>query len=92
MTKNLKPETIARLEAKRQADLERLNSIVLDALKRLGGVFQGRIMLFRKHLCTPLREAQIKETLKRLAQEDVIEIIGEKNSAKGNIYKITGDH
>lgn len=88
MNRNLKPETIARLEAKRKADLERLESIILDALVRLGGRFQGRIMLFRKHLCTSLREAQIKETLKRLSEAGKVRVVGEKNSAKGNLYEV----
>lgn len=86
--KGFKPETIARLEAKRKADMERLESIVLDALTRLGGRFQGRIMAFRRHLCTELREAQIKETLKRLSCQDKVRIIGERNSAKGNTYEV----
>lgn len=88
MTRNLKPETIAKLEAKRAADMHRLESIVLDALMRLGGRFQGRIMLFRKHLCTGLREAQIKETLKRLSEAGKVRVVGEKNSAKGNLYEV----
>jgi len=86
--KGFKPETIARLEAKRKADMARLESIVLDALVRLGGRFQGRIMLFRKHLCTSLREAQIKETIKRLAEAGKLRVIGERNSAKGNTYEV----
>lgn len=86
--KGFKPETIERMHAKRAADMARLESIVLDALMRLGGRFQGRIMLFRKHLCTSLREAQIKETIKRLAEAGKLRVIGERNSAKGNTYEV----
>jgi len=86
--RNLKPETIAKLEAKRKADIERLNNIVLDALVRLGGTFQGRVMQFRKYLAEPLREAQIKDALKRLAADYRIKIEGERNSAKGIAYTV----
>lgn len=88
MNRNLKPETIEKIMAKRRENMERLEGIILDALMRLGGRFQGRIMLFRKHLCTSLREAQIKETIKRLTEAGKVRVIGEKNSAKGNIYEV----
>mgnify|MGYP006935513909 CR=1 FL=1 len=86
--KGFKPETIERMHAKRAADMARLESIVLDALMRLGGRFQGRVMAFRRHLAVSLREAQIKEALKRLSCQDKVRIIGERNSAKGNTYEV----
>lgn len=91
MNRNLKPETIAKLEAKRNSDIERLNNIVLDALVRLGGSFQGRVMEFRKYLSEPMREAQIKTTLKRLADDYRIKIEGERNSAKGICYTVQNE-
>jgi len=88
MNRNLKPETIEKIMAKRRENMERLEGIILNALMRLGGRFQGRIMLFRRHLCTDLREAQIKETLKRLSEAGKVRVVGEKNSAKGNLYEV----
>lgn len=88
VARNLKSETIAKLEAKRKADIERLNNIVLDALVRLGGTFQGRVMVFRHHLSEGMREAQIKDALKRLVEAGKVRVIGEKNSHKGNTYEV----
>jgi chromosome segregation and condensation protein ScpB len=45
-------------------------------------------MVFRKELSESLREAQIKETLKRLTDAGMIRVIGEKNSHKGNTYEV----
>ena len=87
--KGFKPETIERMHAKRAADLERLESIVLDALLRLGGRFQGRVMVLRHHLSESLREAQIKDAIKRLAEAGKVRVIGERNSHKGNLYEVT---
>lgn len=84
----MKPETIEKIAAQRQKEWERLESIVLDALVRLGGSFQGRVMQFRKYLAEPLREAQIKDALKRLAADYRIKIEGERNSAKGISYTV----
>jgi len=81
--------SIERMQAKRKAEMERLENIVLDALVRLGGTFQGRVMQFRKYLSEPMREAQIKDALKRLAADYRIRIDGERNSANGNTYWVT---
>ena len=76
------------MKAKRKAELDRLENIVLDALVKLGGKFQGRVMQFRKYLSEPMREAQIKDALKRLAADYRIKIEGERNSAKGISYTV----
>ena len=86
---SLSQESIERMQAKRKAELDRLESIVLDALVKLGGKFQGRVMQFRKYLAEPLREAQIKDALKRLAADYRIRIDGERNAANGNTYWVT---
>lgn len=88
MIRNLSQTTIEKMQAKRLAEYERLNDLVLSALRRLGGSFSGRVMIFRKELSESLREAQIKETLKRLTDAGVIRVIGEKSSHKGNTYTI----
>lgn len=85
---SLSQESIERMQAKRKAEMDRLESIVLDALVQLGGKFQGRVMQFRKYLAEPLREAQIKDALKRLAADYRIRIEGERNSAKGILYTV----
>ena len=46
-------------------------------------------MELRKHLCQPLREAQIKDSIKRLVLAELIKVTGEKNSHKGNLYEVT---
>lgn len=84
----MKPETIEKIAAQRQKEWERLENVVLDALVKLGGSFQGRVMQFRKYLSEPLREAQIKDALKRLAADYRIKIEGERNSAKGISYTV----
>ena len=89
MTRNLRPHTIEKMLAKRQAEAERLEAIVLDALTRLGGRFQGRVMVFRHHLSESLREAQIKDAIKRLVEAGKVRVHGEKNSHKGNLYEVT---
>lgn len=88
MNRNLKPETIEKIMANRRANMERLDNLVLDALRSLGGIWQGRIMVFRRSLKTDLREAQIKETLKRLSSNGKVKVTGERNSNKGNLYEI----
>ena len=88
MIRNLSQNTIEKMRAKRLAEYERLNGVVLSALRRLGGSFSGRVMVFRKELSESLREAQIKETLKRLTDAGMIRVIGEKNSLKGNTYEV----
>lgn len=88
MNRNLKPETIEKIMARRRANMERLDELVLDALRSLGGKWQGRIMVFRRFLKMDLREAQIKETLKRLSCNGRVKVTGEKNSAKGNTYEV----
>lgn len=88
MIRNLSQNTIEKMRAKRLAEYERLNEVVLSALRRLGGRFSGRVMVFRKELSENLREAQIKETIKRLTDAGMIRVIGEKNSHKGNTYEV----
>ena len=63
-------------------------AIVLDAIKRLGGKIQMRVMEFRRHLSEPMRETHIKEALKRLVEKGVIEMTGERFDSRGHAYKI----
>ena len=86
--RNLSQTTIEKMRAKRLAEHKRLEDVVLNALRCLGGSFSGRVMVFRKELSESLREAQIKETLKRLTDAGTIRVIGEKNSHKGNTYEV----
>ena len=88
IVRNLSQNTIEKMRAKRLAEHKRLEDVVLNALRRLGGSFSGRVMVFRKELSESLREAQIKETLKRLVDAGTIRVIGEKNSHKGNTYEV----
>ena len=69
MIRNLSQNTIEKMRAKRLAEYERLNGVVLSALRRLGGSFSGRVMVFRKELSESLREAQIKEMDSQISKE-----------------------
>ena len=63
-------------------------SVVLEAIKRLGGRFQMRVMEFRRHLSEPMRETHIEEALRRLVEKGVIEMIGERFDSRGQAYKL----
>lgn len=64
------------------------DQLVFDALLRLGGMIQMRVMEFRKHLAEPMRETQIKKALVRLREQGKIEMIGEKYDSRGHAYRI----
>lgn len=81
--------------SKTKALMERLtetnnhhDDVVYQAMVRLGGKIQMRVMEFRKHLAEPLRETQIKKSLIRLRERGAIEMIGEKHDSRGHIYRI----
>lgn len=76
----------ARNEATRLQQ-EKFEAMVLDALRRTAGV-RMRVMEFRKYIVEPMREAQIKETLKRLIEKGLIEMTSEQRDPRGNGYKI----
>lgn len=80
--------SIARREQKSREHQEHIDSIVLSALKALGGKFVGRVMAFRHHLSEPLREAQIKESLKRLEAAGKIAVAPARISANGKSYEV----
>jgi hypothetical protein len=46
MIRNLSQTTIEKMRAKRLAEYERLNCVVLSALRRLGGSFQAESWCF----------------------------------------------
>lgn len=64
------------------------DKLVYDALVKLGGRIQMRVMEFRKHISEPMRETQIKKALIRLREQGVIEMIGEKHDSRGHAYRI----
>lgn len=53
------------------------DDLVLEAIKKLGGNIHMRVMDFRKHLAEPLRESEIKDSLKRLVELGRIEMLYE---------------
>lgn len=53
------------------------DDLVLEAIKKLGGNIHMRVMDFRKHLAEPLRESEIKDSLKRLVELGRIEMLQE---------------
>jgi len=55
----------------------RHDDLVLEAIKKLGGNIHMRVMDFRKHLAEPLRESEIKDSLKRLVERGKIELLQE---------------
>jgi hypothetical protein len=67
----------------------RHDAVVLETICRLGGVVHMRVMEFRKHIPEPLREVQIKDALKRLTENGLIEMVGERHDSRGNKYRIT---
>lgn len=64
------------------------DQLVYEALVKLGGKVQMRVMEFRKHLTEPLRETQIKKAFIRLREQGIIEMIGEKHDSRGHAYRI----
>lgn len=76
----------ARIEATRLQQ-EKFEGLVLEALRRTGGL-RMRVMEFRKYIVEPMREAQIKETLKRLIEKGLIEMTTEQRDPRGNGYRI----
>lgn len=64
------------------------DKLVYDALVKLGGRIQMRVMEFRKHISEPMRETQIKKALIRLREQGIIEMIGEKHDSRGHAYRI----
>jgi hypothetical protein len=75
-------------QLKKQMTDQSHDQMILDVLIRLGGKFAGRVMELRRHLPMPIREAQIKDSLKRLTVAEKIKVSGEKNAAKGNTYEV----
>lgn len=84
----LSQASIARREQKSREHQEHIDSIVLTALVNLGGKFVGRVMALRHHLSEPLREAQIKESLKRLEAGGKIAVAPARVSANGKSYEV----
>ncbi|MFZ9891076.1 MAG: hypothetical protein ACO3FL_04435 [Ilumatobacteraceae bacterium] len=74
----------ADLEAKHLQNEE----IVLDAVKKLGGFFQMRVMEFRRHLREPMRETHIKEALRRLVDKGVLRLTTERCDSRGHAYRL----
>jgi len=64
------------------------DQLVYEALVKLGGRVQMRVMEFRKHISEPLRETQIKKAFIRLREQGIIEMIGEKHDSRGHAYRI----
>ena len=84
----LSQASIERREQKSRELQERIDSIVLSALVALGGKFEGRVMALRHHLSEPIREAPIKESLKRLEAAGKIKVTPNKVNAHGKLYEI----
>lgn len=83
------PDTLAKIDAARKAKHAAIDAVVLAGLASVGGSFQGRIMQLRRHLPEPLREAQIKDAIKRLVEADRVRTTGERTSGKGILYEVT---
>lgn len=64
------------------------DDLVFEALRKLGGRIQMRVMEFRKHLAEPLRETHIKNSLKRLVERGMIEQTSEPYDSRGSAYRI----
>ena len=64
------------------------DKLVFDALTALGGKIQMRVMQFRKHLAEPIRETQIKASLKRLIASQSIRMTSAPTDARGPCYEI----
>jgi hypothetical protein len=59
-----------------------VDNIVLGTIRKLGGNIQMRVMDFRKHMQPPLRESEIKQSLKRLSELGKIELSQEGGQGK----------
>ena len=84
----LSPLSYERLNAKRQERHGYQDSLVLDALGRLGGSFVGRSMDLAKHCTEILKESHIKDALLRLVKAGKVQISGTDNSRKK--YEVIG--
>jgi hypothetical protein len=71
------------------ASQARHDAVVLETICRLGGSVHMRVMEFRKHIPEAMREVQIKEALKRLTENGLLEMVNDKRDSKGNHYRIT---
>ena len=72
----LSQESLDKIHARRRRLNAEMDQIVIEALTRLGGRFEGRIMDLSKNLSEFLSEAQIKAAIKRLSESGVIAIEG----------------
>jgi hypothetical protein len=54
-----------------------VDDIVMSTIRKLGGNIHMRVMDFRKHMQPPLRESEIKQSLKRLVELGKIELLQE---------------
>ena len=81
----LSEESLNRIYERRRRLNSEMDALVVEALTRLGGRFEGRIMDLSKNLSEFLREAQIKAAIKRLSESGVIVIEGTTNA---RVYRI----
>jgi len=72
----LSEESLNRIYERRRRLNSEMDALVVEALNRLGGSFEGRTMDLSKHLSEFLREAQIKAAIKRLSEAGTIVIEG----------------
>jgi len=72
----LSEESLKRIYERRRRLNSEMDALVVEALTRLGGRFEGRIMDLSKNLSEFLREAQIKAAIKRLSEAGVLVIEG----------------
>jgi hypothetical protein len=72
----LSEESLDKIHERRRKLNAEMDQIVLEAITRLGGRFEGRIMDLSKKLSEFLREAQIKAAIKRLSEAGVIAVEG----------------
>ena len=82
------PDTLAKIERARKAKHAAIDAVVLAGLASVGGSFQGRIMQLRRYLPEPLREAQIKDAIRRLVLAERVRTTGEYKSGKGILYEV----
>jgi len=72
----LSEESLDKIHERRRRLNAEMDQIVVEAITRLGGRFEGRTMDLSKNLSEFLREAQIKAAIKRLSESGVIVIEG----------------
>jgi hypothetical protein len=72
----LSEESLDKIHERRRKLNAEMDQIVVEAITRLGGRFEGRIMDLSKKLSEFLREAQIKAAIKRLSEAGVIAVEG----------------